>query len=604
MLQDSRSLPTWDLSSIYPGLDSDQFRRDFQNLQSGIQALEARLSHPPTHDPGHWLVSFLRDAEETLSLLEELSAFVRVLYSVDTRSEDVLKKLHAVQDAGLPLQRIWTRFRNVLASLAEDLDGLIAQDPFLREREFFLREELFYQRHQMSEAEEDLAADLSRAGADAWSRLQQSVSSTARATWDEATGETKTLNELRNLAHSPDREVRRKAFERELEVLASWEIPFAFALNGVKGFSLSLDRRRSYRDPLEKAIVQARITPKALDALVGAMEESLPLFRRYLRGKARLLGLDQLAFFDLFAPVGEGVRPWPFEEASAFIVDLFADFSDELASFARHAFQRRWIDALPREGKVGGAYCAGFVRSKESRILCNYDGSFNAVTTLAHELGHGYHHFVLKDAPLPHHAYPMTLAETASIFAEQLVFTGALHAASSQERLTLLEGFLQNATQAIVDILSRFKFERSVFERRTSSELSPRELCDLMRDCQRATYGDGLDERWLHPYMWAVKPHYYRAELSFYNFPYAFGLLFGLGLYALFLDQGRPFVPRYKDLLASTGKANAVDVVRAVGFEIEDPSFWRWGIQLIRQHVDEFLSLVPGPSGGEEGRVA
>jgi oligoendopeptidase F len=231
-------------------------------------------------------------------------------------------------------------------------------------------------------------------------------------------------------------------------------------------------------------------------------------------------------------------------------------------------------------------------KAGESRILANFDGSFDGLFTLAHELGHGYHGWVLKDLPYIQQDYPMTLAETASIFCETIVFNRALESSTSDDRLAVLELFLQSATQVIVDILSRYKFEAAVFERREKGDLSPEELCELMLEAQRETYGDGLDAKLMHPYMWAVKSHYYSADLSFYNFPYAFGQLFGLGLYATYATDVHEFPARYKELLQSTGQKTANEVTKSAGFDIEDSAFWQSGIDVIAERANEFAALV------------
>ncbi|MFW6208716.1 MAG: M3 family oligoendopeptidase, partial [Spirochaetota bacterium] len=454
---------------------------------------------------------------------------------------------------------------------------------------YFLDEQLFFQQHQMSVVEESLAADLMRSGGSAWSRLFQSVSSTASAEWS---GGRKTVTELRGLAFAADREVRRTAWQKELEAVEQVELPLAAALNGVKGFTVSLNRRRGYASALEKSVQQARISQTTLDALIGVMEEALPVFRDYLKGKARLLGLDRLAFYDLFAPVGGEMSTWTYAAARDFILDYFRSFSSELADFAAEAFAQGWIDARPRSGKVGGAYCISLPVSGETRILCNFSGNFGDVKTIAHELGHAYHHHVLRDAPQVFRQYPMTLAETASIFAESVVIDGALKGAEAAQKLPIVEKLLQDSTQVIVDILSRFKFEREVLNRRESGELAPEELKQLMLQAQRETYGDALNEEELHPYMWAVKPHYYRPELAFYNFPYAFGHLFGLGLYSRYQQEGQAFLPVYRDLLQQTGRNSAVEVTASAGFDIESPEFWRAGIDTIKGRVQEFLALL------------
>jgi pepF/M3 family oligoendopeptidase len=400
------------------------------------------------------------------------------------------------------------------------------------------------------------------------------------------------LVELRALAFDKDRSIREKAFKLELEGWKSVETPLSFAINGVKGFSIGLNYRRNFKNTLERSILQGRITPKTLDALIGVMTDALPVFRKYLKTKARALGLPRLAFYDLFAPLGKGLKPWPYPDAAAFIVEMFIRFSPDLGAFAARALEQGWIDAEPRAGKIGGAYCIDIPKTRECRIFCNYDRSISSVTTLAHELGHAYHHEVLKDESAIHRSYPMTLAETASIFAETVVFEGALQTAAAESRLTLVENYLQDATQVIVDILSRFLFERDLFDRRENGDLSPEELSELMLKAQETAYGDALDEKALHPYMWAVKGHYYRQDLGFYNFPYAFGLLFGLGLYARYRKEGPGFAETYKKILKSTGKGTAVDVARKAGFDIEGPGFWQAGIETIAEYEKQFEGLV------------
>jgi oligoendopeptidase F len=262
-----------------------------------------------------------------------------------------------------------------------------------------------------------------------------------------------------------------------------------------------------------------------------------------------------------------------------------------MGDFASRAFASSWIDAQPRPGKVGGAYCVDFPEAKACRVLCNFDGSFNSVTTIAHELGHAWHAERVRGLPYVYTQYPMTLAETASIFSETLVFEAALKDAPAERRAALLELRLQDACQVIVDILSRFYFERAVFDRRAKSELLPDEFCELMLDAQRRAYGDGLDGELLHPYMWLVKGHYYSSDLAFYNFPYAFGQLFGAALFSRYEKEGASFAGAYRGILEETGKASAVEVTARAGFDIEKPDFWREGLALFERQTDELERL-------------
>jgi len=321
---------------------------------------------------------------------------------------------------------------------------------------------------------------------------------------------------------------------------------------------------------------------------------SFPDFRRYLRAKARLLGKDALPWWDMFAPVGgpEGTHPWQFDDAAAFVVEQFATYSPRLADLASRAVRERWIDAEPRPGKRDGAFCMG-IRGDESRVLMNYEPSFSSLQTMAHELGHAYHNFNLAGRTPMQRDTPMALAETASIFCQTIISNAALARAGEAERLSILEDGIQDACQVVVDIHSRFLFEQGLFARRTQRELSVDELKALMLEGQRATYGDGMDGSTFHPYMWAVKGHYYSTGRSYYNWPYTFGLLFGLGLYARYRDEPDTFRAGYDDLLSSTGLDDAAGLARRFGIDIRSTSFWHASLDVIREQIVAFEALCP-----------
>ncbi|MBU8912802.1 MAG: M3 family oligoendopeptidase [Spirochaetales bacterium] len=585
--------PRWKLDTVYPGYESAEYRRDRAELVKASRALITKLNDSVSKKktPEKWLTYLLKKIDSAYALYANLESYIYCRYATDTRDEETLAELNSMEEDVLQLKEAEVTLRNELFGLRKQLPGLYKASKTAERFRFYLNEQLLLQSRQMSPAEENLAADLSRAGGDAWGRLQETVSSNLSVPWKG--DETKTVVELRSLAMHKDRTVRQKAYEKELDAWKSMEIPLAAALNGVKGFAVILDERRHYESSLDHAALLSRISPKALDALIGVMEKNLPVFRRYLKAKAKLIGVSRCAFYDLFAPVDATGKEWSFADARKFIVGQFNTFSSELGDFAESAFKQGWIDARPRKGKVGGAFCTFMPLAGESRILANFDGSFDSVATIAHELGHAYHGSVMKDLPALHQDYPMTLAETASIFCETIVFNRALDSAENDgERIGVLELFLQGATAVIVDILSRFKFEKAVFERRKAGDLSPAEFSDLMIQAQMDTYGDGLDKKQLHKYMWAVKSHYYSADLSFYNYPYAFGLLLGLSLYANYTTEPQGFPNRYKKLLQQTGQATAGEVTRGAGFDIESAEFWQSGIDVIARRVSEFSKLV------------
>ena len=313
------------------------------------------------------------------------------------------------------------------------------------------------------------------------------------------------------------------------------------------------------------------------------------MFRDYMNTKAKLLGVDKLEFYDLFAPVGSSTKEYSFEEGSELVYKAYNAFSPESGAFVRNAIDNNWIDAEPRKGKRGGAYDTSFPLVGQSRVFMNYDGSYDSVSTLAHELGHAYHDSIVKDLPCSLADYPMTLAETASIFGENLLFEDVMASSSKDEQLAVLEQYVQGACQICIDILSRFYFEREAFRRRKDGELTPDEMCQIMLKAQEDTYGDAI--RTKHPYMWAVKSHYYSEGFSFYNYPYAFGQLFALGLFASRNDVP-DFPAYYRAILKSTGSKSAVEVAKAAGIDIEDKAFWMKGINLIGTYAEKLKEWI------------
>jgi pepF/M3 family oligoendopeptidase len=399
------------------------------------------------------------------------------------------------------------------------------------------------------------------------------------------------MSMVRNLAFDPDREVRRRAYEAELEGWKSVAVPLAAALNSVKGEVNTLSRRRHWDSALDEAIFDSNIDRATLDAMMQAATESFPDFRRFMRAKAHMLGIERLAWYDIFAPVGNTTHTWDFSDAQRFIIEQFSSYSNKMGDFASRAFQEEWIDAEPRTGKRDGAYCMS-IRRDESRVFTNYKPSYGGVSTLAHELGHAYHNMVKADRTTLQKTTPMTLAETASIFCETIIRHAAMQNATREEQIAILSESIQDSCQVVVDITSRFIFENRLFDKRHERELTVDELCAIMLDAQHETYGDGLDQTKLHPYMWAVKPHYYRVGLSFYNFPYMFGLLFGLGLYARYRQDPEEFQRNYDDLLSSTGMDDAATLAARFGIDVRTPDFWRSSLDIIRADIAQFEALL------------
>ena len=590
------ALPRWDVTDVFPSLSSREFAAARESLGADIARLAALYderdvrggSEIDADKAAEIAEEVLPATNDVLDAQRRLQAFVSSFVTTDARDEAAQRELASLQGSLAELSKLRSRFDAWVATVGAT--SLAERSPVAADHCFPLQRAEIRAAHQMGEPEEMLLADLQLTGSTAWNRLYRDVTSTITVDLD---GASVPMSRVRALAYSADGDVRRRAYEAELVAWEEHAVPIASALNAIKGETSLVNKRRGWSDDLEPALAANNVDRATLDAMQAAVVASLSDFRRYLRAKAGLLGRDGgLPFYDLFAPApgAESARSW--SDATSAVESGFGTYSPRLAGLARRALEEQWIDAEPRDGKGSGAFCMG-IEGERSLVLLNFDGSFRSVQTLAHELGHAYHNVNLADRTPLQRQTPMALAETASIFCETILVEQGLANAAPEERLALLEGDLQAACQVVVDIHSRFLFERSVFEARAHRTLSVGDFNQLMLDAQEASYGEGLDPELRHPYMWAAKPHYYGS--SFYNWPYTFGLLFGIGLYARYQDDPERFRDGYDDLLSSTGLGDAVTLGQRFGIDVTDEAFWSASLDVIRRRVDEFCTLATRP---------
>jgi len=588
----TESLPRWDMQVVFPSLQSSEFNSAVENIEKGLDSLEELFEARGIYKGGTGGIEVFDEVLNAYNKLAEqirpVNAYIHAFTSTDSRDETASAKNSEVDLYLARLRKLSKKYAAWVGGL--DLDRLLEVSLVAQTHEYAVTKAKIVSEHQMSPEEESLASDMEITGLSAWSKLYDNTTSQLTVSIEfDGTTQDMPMSLLRSLAYDPDRSRRKNAFEAELAAWKKVEVPLSAAMNSIKGETLTLCNRRGWESPLDETLFNTNIDRQTLDAMMTAARESFPDFRRYMRAKAKALGISKMAFYDLFAPIGESQARWSYSKACEFVAEQFRSYSDKLGDFAERNYKENWIDAEPRPGKVDGAYCMG-LRRDESRILMNYKPSFGAVSTLAHELGHGYHNYCLHGRTATQRALPMTLAETASIFCETIIRQAVVKTGTAAEKFVVLEASLQGSCQVVVDISSRFLFESSMFEGRKKRELSAREMCEHMRNAQLNTYGDGLAPDGLHPYMWAAKGHYYGR--SFYNFPYMFGLLFGLGLYSVYQQDPEPFKARYDDLLSSTGMADAATLGRRFGIDITTPEFWRSSLHQIRADVDEFERLV------------
>lgn len=577
----------WSLDSLYESFNG-KYENDINTLKS-LTSDMITLSNNLfcLNDLENW---YALDTEFSI-LATKLIGFTTLTLSTNTTNEIASKWMTTLQPLLSNTTEAYSLYKKFIIDNKHNVSDWISSSEVVKDQEYNINEILKNAEFLLSSEVEGVISKLKINASNTWSKLQSHLTSLATVDFK---GETITLAALRNLAYSPDQEIRKEAYETEIKLYSTIEDAVAFSLNSIKGEVNVINEMRGFESPIQKTLIDSRMSQKTLDALISAIENYLPVFRKYFKHKAKLLGhTSGLPWYDLFAPFEtSNPRSYSVDDSKKIIVSSFATFSKELSSMAEEAYDNNWIDFYPREGKRGGAFCSNLAPIKQSRILTNYGESISDIITLAHELGHAFHGMQIEDLSILNTDYTMPVAETASTFCENIVFNAAIESVGEEEKLVLIENSISDLAQITVDILSRYKFETEVFERRKHQFLFPDDLKEIMTQAQNDTYGDGLDQNTMHPYMWINKGHYYSGGLSFYNFPYAFGGLFALGLYSQYKKEGESFIPKYNNLLKATTTASCEDVAALANIDVQDVSFWESSLRIVEERIDDFIELT------------
>jgi pepF/M3 family oligoendopeptidase len=601
--ESDRTAMRWNLDSIFPGgSESKQFREFRHQLKDNLgkttrmfAGLPATLDRPSRSLYKNAILDFQRLAAE----LELADSFATCLISQDVDDREALHAMQEVDVLSAELENIVTRLEALARAQTDAEWAALLDDQDLFPIRFYLNELREKSRHKMQEEFESFANELAVNGYHAWNRLYDKMAGDLRVEFEEEGRIEKiSLGQLASKLDSPSRPIRKQAFEKLEDTWESRADYAALALNSLAGYRLTLYRRRDWKSTLYEPLAVGRLKQETLDAMWGAVANAVTRLVPYIEAKKRLLGIEKFMWYDQTAPVGMSDRKVTFEEARKFITKHLAGFSNEIADFSIMALDKRWIEAENRPGKAGGGYCTRFGPVKESRIFMTYLDTFGDLVTLAHELGHSYHGWALRDLPQLAAKYPLGLAETASIFNELLVTDAALEAAESRdERLMMLDQKLQRAHIMFCNIHARYLFDRSFYEERKAGVVSRSRLDQLMVAAQKQAFGDTLDPSGYHPLFWASKLHFFLTSVPFYNFPYTFGLLFAGGVYDRAKKEGRSFAPKYRDLLRDTGSMTTEEIgMKHLGVDLTKDDFWQAAVERMLADVEPFVKLA-----GEKG---
>lgn len=599
-MADKLDAPHWDLESLFPGgsksAEFKQFRlkigEDIKKIRAELDKLTGKFDPANYNDWGRMILAL----QELYKNIYHASAFAGCLTSQDVDDTEALGISAEIDNYGAQWQSLLTAIEEFSLKLSDGEWEKFIASTGLDEIKFFLVQMRDKAKDKMSPEFERLVLDLAVDGYHGWNRLYDKMAGDLRVDFP-VNGESKriSLGQLAPKIDSPDRTIRKLAFDKMQEAWESRAQLAALTLNSQAGFRLALYKNRGWDSPLHEPLKNARIKRETLEAMWSAIAESAPAFKKYIDARKKLLGIDNYAWYDQTASIGKLEKIYSFGEAGEFIVEHLGSFSKEMGEFSRMALDKRWVEGEDRPGKSAGGFCTGMPVAKQTRIFMTYTGTFGGLSTLAHELGHAYHSWVLKDLPIFASRYPMTLAETASTFNELRVKDAALKlAAGPAEQLTLLDQKLQDGYIMLCNIHARFLFDQAFYEERKQGFVSRARLDEIMVDAQRRAYAGTIDnpDGW-HPLFWASKLHFFFTGVPYYNFPYTFGFLFSLGIYDRALKEGSSFAKSYRNLLADTGSMMAEEVAsKHMGVDLTKEDYWRDAVNRVLLDIDPYVELA------------
>jgi pepF/M3 family oligoendopeptidase len=596
--QQQTALPRWSVADVHQSFDARSFTDAMESAGAGVTRLEAlfeehniRAVTPRPVQPadGEAADSVINTFNNVVEAQEILGAYIYATVSTDSRNERAQGLLSEMETLDARVSPLLARLADWVAALGTEQLATVSTEA--RDHLGPLERLQARAEHQMSEVEEGLYSELGTTGSSAWGRLQGDLTSQLSTEVHLPTGtKTMPMAAVRGLSTDSDLNVRKAAYEAEMRAWPTIAVACAAAMNSIKGEANVVNRRRKWKQPLDASLYSNNVSLETFNAMQSAVHASLPDFRRWMRVKAKLVGdTNGLSWWNLSAPLSISPGPISWDQGISLVKGAFASYSDRLSHLVDRSINEQWLDAEPREGKVGGAFCMSFVDDR-SLVLLNWSGSVDSAQVTAHELGHAYHNTQLAHRTALQKRLPMALAETASIFCETLVVEEGLSRLQGDDRLALLDVDLIGANQVVVDIHSRFLFETEVFARRQKRTLGVSELNEIMLSAQRDAYGDGLDQTTAHPHMWVLKPHYYGSH--FYNWPYTYGLLFGLGLYAQYQLDPEKFRDGYDDVLSRAGMDTAEQLGQAFGIDVTSESFWTASLDVLRARMRNYEQLA------------
>lgn len=591
----------WDMDSIFQGgSDSSQLKERIEWIESTIQVFgEKTASWSPSEDTSEYnqLKEIFTTYEKISHALSEALTFTRGLLSADVNDKTAAAQTTKLSTLFSELSNHQTVLIKKYVNMPdEEWKELLSTEPF-KQSAFPLNEQRDQGEELLSEKEEALINTLSNDGFKGWGNMYNSLVATIQVPIEE-NGEIKKYS----AGQAANKMNAAKELDKKHEILENWEEAwaekaplFADTLNHLAGFRLSAYKAHGVDDFMKRPLEYNRLKKQTLETMWETINQNKPKVVEYLNRKAQLLGVEGLAWSDITADVTIGdykPREFTYDQAAEFILDNFSTFSEKMTELAKRAFEESWIEAEDRPGKRPGGYCANLPESEQSRIFMTFSGTPDNVSTLAHELGHAFHSAVMRDLPSLNQRYAMNVAETASTFAEMVISDATVREAKSEaEKINLLDNKNSRAAIMFMNIHARYLFETRFYEERKDGLVNDERLNELMLQAQKEAFQDSLTT--YHPTFWASKLHFYNTRVPFYNFPYTFGFLFSLGIYARSLEEGEQFEEKYIALLRDTASMTTEELaMKHLNVDLTKPDFWQSAIDIVHNDIEEFLEIT------------
>lgn len=592
---------TWDLDSIFPGgSQSKELTGRMELLEEQLKDYQNKVKNFEVKDRDITanLAALLNLREKIANGFSQCSSFLNALMSADVTDVDAKIRYGKLTSLSPIFQLSETILAKKFTEISDqDWSDLLTSDA-LKTVAFRLSEIRRDGNELLSEEAENIINTLSLDGLNAWSQHYDTLVATIEIPFTDEAGNVQKLSAgqaFNKMMGDPDKKVRAALFATWENVWREKADLFADTLNHLDGFRLSTYKLHGTTDYLKQPLEYNRMSKATLDAMWGTIQKNKQPIVDFLTRKAQLFGKEKMEWQDQDAPIildGMTERTFTYDEAAAFILDNFRKFSPKMADFAQMAFEKSWIEAEDRPGKRPGGYCTELPETQESRIFMTYSNSINEVATLAHELGHAFHSSVLWDIPRLNQDYAMNVAETASTFAELIVADATLKGATTKaEKINLLDAKMQNAIAMFMNIHARFIFENDFYTARQQGLVAPEKITEMMVAAQKEAYADGLAK--YHPHFWAAKLHFFIDDVPFYNFPYTFGYLFSMGIYAQAMKSDGNFEDQYIALLRDTATMTTEELAQKhLNVDLTKPDFWQAGIDMVLHDINDFMTLT------------